>query len=592
MKKKEKSGLSRLLEIAAGRKGLLFVAMALCTASIVGLFTPLLATYAVITELMSGDLASVDRALLWRWGWASLGGILAYGALQYFGLMASHIGAFGVIAETRVALGRKLTRLPLGELTDRSSGAIRKIITDDTERLETWLAHYIPDITSAVATLVVTLGYLFWVDWRLSLAALLPFALAFTMQSLMMGKENAVRLERYAKALEQMNSTVIEFVRAMEVIKIFNRNITAMGRYRRDIHGLRDAMSNWMREVINPYAGFLTIISSSLLFVLLTATLILSRGADFPALAPTIFLFMILSTALAIPLYKLMFTGGVLNQINEGVKRIDSILRTEELSLATERVAVAGHGVRFADVHFSYGSTEVLRGVNFTAKAGEITALVGPSGGGKSTIAHLLPRFWDVAAGAIEIGGVDVREFPPEQLMAMVSFVFQEQHLFAQTIEQNIRMGNEAAPMSAVIAAAKAAHLHEFILSLPQEYQTRIGDGGKYLSGGEIQRLALARAILKDAPIIVLDEATAYADPENEALILDSFSSLIAGKTVIVIAHRLSTIMDADQILVIDGGAVVERGTQEELLSLEGLYWQMWQRYTDAQQWELTKETK
>jgi ATP-binding cassette subfamily B protein len=379
----------------------------------------------------------------------------------------------------------------------------------------------------------------------------------------------------------------------MPAVKVFGISANSFLTFKQAVSRYRDISLNITNLYKTSYSLFFVIISSLFIFLVPAGVLLASGNAGNQAFAITFILFLILTPSLSAPLLKLMYLGGGLREIMEGNRRIAAVFAQEPVREPQHPVVPASYDIAFRQVSFAYQSEEskdykqVLNGIDFVAKAGEMTALVGPSGGGKSTIANLLLRFWDVKEGEIAIGGVPIREMGTEKLMDTVSFVFQDVHLFYDTIEANIRMGNGAASLEAVIAAAKTACCHEFIEKLAHGYQTRIGEGGTYLSGGEAQRIAIARALLKNAPILVLDEATAYADAENEAKIQQGLAGLVKGKTVLIIAHRLSTIQAAEQILVIRQGEIAERGTHGELRAAQGLYEQMWQAHIRAASWKL-----
>ncbi|HAY21214.1 MAG TPA: ABC transporter ATP-binding protein [Desulfobacterales bacterium] len=591
---KRKSGLPRLLEIAGAKKWWLIGSMALAVLSAFALFTPYVAVYRILTELaLHADApAVINRDFIWRWGFISLGGVCAFGVLFYISNMLSHIAAFNILYELRVALAGKLARLPLGYFDKRASGDIKKVMSEDVERVELFVAHHIPDATTAVVFPLIILGFLFAVDWRPSLVILLVFLGAVLIQSsIYYGPRSKAVYENYLKSLGRMNASIVEYVRGIQVVKIFSRSVEPFERLRGAILSYRDYALNITRKFALTYTGFLTMLSSTILFLTPVIIFLLLKAPSYSAFMPTAFLFLIFGGGMFFPLLKLMHIGGLLKQNSIGVGLIDDILHKQEMTEPEDPRQPAGASVEFRNVTFAYDEETVLKGISFLAEPGSITALVGPSGAGKTTVGLLTARFWDVNSGEILIGGVPIRQIRTEELMRLVAFVFQDNMLFFDTIEENIRMGNDTASREEVMEAARAAQCHEFIEQLEKGYDTLVGEGGTYLSGGEQQRLALARAILKNAPIVVLDEATAFADPENEGKILASFSRLIRGKTVLVIAHRLSTITGADRILVIDAGIIAEQGRHEELLSLEGLYARMWRTYTQSRQWVLGSMT-
>ncbi|UNC93100.1 ABC transporter ATP-binding protein [Candidatus Contubernalis alkaliaceticus] len=591
---KQKKGLSRLLQIAGTKKILILISMFLSVLATMAHFVPYIAIYLLIQELLLHlqDISAVNTSYVWRLALISIGSIGLFGVILYTAFMFSHVAAFNILYEIRVALAEKLSKLPMGYFTGRASGEIKKVMSEDVERVELFVAHHIPDLTAAVIFPLLTLAYLFLMDWRLALASFFPIPLALALQSSMFFSKKTGEINRgYQTALEKMNASIVEYVRGMQVVKVFNQSVDVFQRLKNDIYSYRDFTNHFTKLYSYPYPGYLVLISTSLLFILPTALYILAVSPDYTSAVSVVFLLLVLGAGLYFPMLKLMWMGGLLNQISLGVDRIDDILFKPEIPEARNPQKPADNSVEFKNVHFSYVDTEVLREVSFRAEPGTVTALVGPSGAGKSTIAYLIPRFWDITQGEILLGGVNIKDISTEELMEQVSFVFQDGFLFFDSIEENIRVGNRSASKQEVMEAARAAQCHEFIQSLPMGYDTLVGEGGTYLSGGEQQRLALARAILKNSPVVVLDEATAYTDPENEGKMLTAFSRLIENKTVIVIAHRLSTITDADSILVVDQGCIGERGKHGELLEKNGLYKQMWEDYHSSQSWVMqTKE--
>ena len=588
--KKKKTGLIRLLEIAGRKKWWLFSSMILSVFATIAQFIPFIAVYLIITELAGNatNIAAIDQSYVYRLAYISLAAVGAFGLLLYVSSMLSHIAAFNILYEIRIKLADKLSRLPMGYFTKKATGEITKVMSTDVERVELFIAHHIPDITSAIVFPILLIIYLFSVDWRLALAALVPFPIAIAFQIIMFNSQaTKEKYKQYHDALEKMNATVVEYVRGMPVVKVFNQSVDAFIRLKKDIFAYRDFTKGITKQYSTVYPAFLTILSSSLFFIIPVATMLLLQSPSYENFIPKVFLFMILGGGMFFPLFKLMWIGGFLREISIGVERIDNILLSTEIPETNKSCIPQDTSIEFKNVTFAYDDTSVLKDVSFTSKPNTITALVGPSGAGKTTIGLLIARFWDINNGEIKVGGVGIDEIRIEDLMDHVSFVFQDGFMFFDTIEENIRMGNKTASKEEVIKAAKAAQCHEFIEQLPKGYETLVGEGGTYLSGGEQQRIALARAILKDSPIVVLDEATAYADPENEAKILASFAELTKGKTVIVIAHRLSTITNADQILVIDKGSIVERGKHEVLISNKGLYWRMWEAYSKSRDWTI-----
>lgn len=587
---KRKTGLARLIEIAGTKRRLLIGAMLLAVITAIVQFVPIIAVYNILIELAEHalDPSLIDKAYIWLWSYIALGAFFAFGVLTFASLMLSHIAAFNILYEIRMQLVQKMVRLPLGFFSRRASGELKKIMSDDVERIELFIAHHIPDIVTALLFPLILVSYMFAVDWRLAIVVLAVLAMAFyVMGRMYTGKKIREVSKRYVETLGRMNASIVEYIRGIQVVKTFTESTNAYRKLNDDIKEYRKFANEVNVQYQPTYVGFLTILSSALLFIIPVAVWLFVGSASYATFVPVLLMFLFFGVAVFFPVLKLLWIGSFLNQNNMGVQKIDDILYMDEI----EEPDIPRHpkdaSVEFCNVSFAYDTTPILKAISFISHPGTITALVGPSGAGKSTVAMLAARFWDVQSGEILIGGVPVKEIPTSVLMDNVAFVFQDNMLFFDTIEENIRMGNKTATFEEVARAACAAQCHEFIESLPNGYQTLVGEGGIYLSGGEAQRIALARAILKDSPIILLDEATAFADPENEGKILAAFSHLIKGKTVLVIAHRLSTITNADRILYVDKGVIAEQGTHEQLLALKGEYARMWETYNRAKRWTI-----
>lgn len=587
---KRKTGLARLIEIAGTKRRLLIGAMLLAVITAIMQFVPIIAVYNILIELAEHalDPSLIDKAYIWQWGYITLGAFFAFGVLTFASLMLSHIAAFNILYEIRMQLAQKMVRLPLGFFSRRASGELKKIMGDDVERIELFIAHHIPDIVTAVLFPLILVSYMFAVDWRLAIVVLAVLAVAFyVMGRMYTGKKIREVSGRYVETLGRMNASIVEYIRGIQVVKTFTESTNAYRKLNDDIKEYRKFANEVNVQYQPTYVGFLTILSSALLFIIPVAVWLLVRSASYTAFVPVILMFLLFGVTIFFPVLKLLWIGGFLNQNNMGIQKIDDILYMDEIEEPAVPRQPRDASVEFRDVSFAYDSTPVLKAVSFIAHPGTVTALVGPSGAGKSTVAMLAARFWDIQEGEILVGGVPVKEISIPVLMDNVAFVFQDNTLFFDTIEENIRMGNQEATFEEVTRAAEAAQCHTFIEALPDGYQTLVGEGGTYLSGGEAQRIALARAILKDAPIILLDEATAFADPENEGKILDAFSHLTKGKTVLVIAHRLGTVTNADRILYMDKGVIAEAGTHEELLALGARYAQMWKTYNRTKEWTI-----
>ena len=596
---KKKKGLPRLFEIAGEKKGLLILAGVLSALSACCMLIPYLAVYQVLNNLLenAGEINNVDKEYLTDWGWIAFAGLIGGLLLLYGALMSSHMAAFRILYGLRVRLSEHIGRLPLGYLNNSSTGAIKKALEQNVEKIELFIAHTIPDLVNAAATVAVMFVLFFSLNGWMAAACLQAIVISILDQfSLMFGRKSKDFFRQYFDTSEQMSASAVQYVRGMPVVKIFGQTVASFRQFSQSIY----AFKKYALHVCDTYqpgmVWFTVLLNSIVTFILPVGLLLLSREPGNVVLAGVYLFFIILGPGVAAPFHKLTFLASNTREIDEGVSRLDAIFEEKPVPEPVIPQSPHKHDIRFEHVSFSYENTkettrtEALKDISFTAHAGEITALVGPSGSGKSTIANLIPRFWDVTQGAIKIGGINIREIATGQLMDRVSFVFQDSFLFFDTLYENIRVGKPDATEEEVHAAARAAQCDEFIGRLPQGYQTLIGEGGVYLSGGEEQRVSVARAILKNSPILVLDEATAFADPENEYKMQLALQELIKDKTVIIIAHRLSSIISANQIIVLKEGEIVQKGVHAELSRKEGVYKKMWDAYTDAFQWTLKTE--
>ncbi|MBM0651614.1 ABC transporter ATP-binding protein [Capnocytophaga genosp. AHN8471] len=573
--------MKQLLQIAGQRKTLLLASCTLAVIHSVLSLVPYALVFYIIKELTQSqpNFTTIQQYVVY----AIVMVIVSMVAFLLSGIL-SHIAAFNILYGLRKTITEKVGILPMGYLSHRNSGAFKKIISDDVERIETFVAHQIPDFVKAVALPLLTLGYLFSEDWRLALISCLPLLVLVVIMPLMFGSKNQNLTQKYHHSLEEMSAGIVEYVRAMPVMKIFQQSAETFDKYGKKVLTFHRFVSDWIRHSSPPFAIFMSFASNAMLPVLVLGLYLYFHNGLTLA---TLLFFLILGTGYMRPVFAMSNMAMQLQLIEQGVQQIDKILEAPVLPETHTPQEPSHYDIRFDKVSFAYdGEHYVLNDINFIAKEGSITALVGPSGAGKSTVGQLLSRFWDVQEGNISIGGVDIRQLSTEKLMQMVSFVFQDSFMFAQTMYENIRMGMNKTKEE-VIAAAQAAQIHDFIMSLPKGYDTLFGQQGVHLSGGEQQRFQLARAILKNAPILVLDEATAFADPENEYKIQQAFSELIKGKTVLVIAHRLSTIITADQIIVFEKGEINAIGTHNELLQSSELYQRMWNAHNRAKEWNI-----
>ncbi|MDR2044933.1 MAG: ABC transporter ATP-binding protein/permease [Clostridium sp.] len=588
-----KKGMARLLELAMRKRLLVICSCVLAVAGTAVSFTPFIAVYYIIRELVThyADLSALAAARLIRLGWLAAGGAVAAILLNFAALMCSHWAAFSTLYLLKLEFMRHVASLPLGFHSRNSTGKLRKIVDSNIEKLESFIAHQLPDLAGSIAMPVFTLVILFLFDWRLGLASLVPILIAYFLQMSAYGQEKMrMFMKQYQDSLEEMNSAAVEYVRGISVVKAFNQTVFSFRKFHETIRTYGKFCLDYTLAFENYYTLFVLVVGQVYLF-LVPMIIWLSGGVgDYAQFALSCVFYLIFSGSLAAPFTKLMYVSSLSEQVADGIKRMDQILDEPPLAEAASPKTANGYTVEFENVTFTYNAEEeavAVSDVSFTARQGEVTALVGPSGGGKSTLAHLIPRFYDVAAGAVKIGGTDIRDMDGDDLMSIVSFVFQDVFLFKQSILDNLLVGNRNATREQAIASAKAAQCHDFIEKLPKGYDTVLGTDNVHLSGGERQRLVIARAILKDAPIIVLDEATAFADPENEQKIQLAFEELMKNKTVILIAHRLSTVRGADKIVVIDKGRAAETGTHDSLVEAGGRYARMWEQYNDAMNWSV-----
>lgn len=593
---KNKTGVARLLEIAGEKRGLIIISCLLSSLSAVCMLVPYASVYFILKELLehAASPALADGAKMIRFGVIALIGLAAGLVTMYAGGMMSHIAAFRILYGLRVKLSDHIGKLPLGWLNSKSTGAVKKTLEQNVEKVETFIAHHLPDFIHVAMTTVLMIAVMFTLNVWLALACFVPIVLAFAIQIAMIsGPKTKENFKLCHDSLEQMNASAVQYVRGMPAVKVFGQTVQSFRQFYQDMIHYRDYGVKITDQFQYGSLTFKVILGSLAAFVLPVGVFLLSRDPSNIAFASVLLFFLVMAPGISTPMFKIMFLAETLRDINEGVQRIDRIMAVGGVPEPERPRRPTSFDVSFEHVFFSYGTeledADVLEDISFTARQGEVTALVGPSGAGKSTVANLVPRFWNVNMGAIRIGGVDIREIATPDLMDTVAFVFQESFLFFDTVYNNIAIGQPDASPEEVYAAAKAAQCHTFVENLPLGYDTLIGEGGVYLSGGEEQRISVARAILKNAPVLVLDEATAFADPENEHEMQLALKALMQNKTAIVIAHRLSTIRDAEQILVMESGRIVERGMHEPLISANGLYKRMWSSYRQAAGWHMGK---
>lgn len=590
---KPKTGLARCMELASNKKGLIFISAILSSLASIASFIPYIAVYFIIRSILQvyPNLNSLDVNEVIGYGWLALGGIIANILLYFLAIFCSHLAAFGTLYELKVKFAEHITKIPLGYHLTIGSGRLRKIMDENIESVEGFIAHQFPDFVASVTAPIVMVILLFAIDWRFGIASLVGIILAFIVQFMGYGsgamKEN---MGKYQIALEDMNNASVEYVRGMPVVKAFNQTANSFEQLKHAISQYTEWVLKFSLGWQNCMPAFTTIINNIYLVLIPVGILIGTNAVNQKEFLMTFIFYLLFVPAVAGILNKIMYVSESFMQINGNVARMDEIFNIPVLKDTQISKTFDNDNVTFDNVSFSYTGKEnelAIKNVSFEAKQGEITAIVGLSGGGKSTIANLISRFWDVTSGSIKIGNVDVREVGTNDLMKYISFVFQDIFLFKQSIFDNIRMGNPNATKEQVISASKAAQCHDFISKLPNGYDTVVGTQGIHLSGGERQRIAIARAIIKHAPIIVLDEATAFSDPENEYLIQKAFEKLMQDKTVIMIAHRLSTIRNANKIIVMENGRLIESGKHNDLIQKNGRYAEMWKHYTEAIDWKV-----
>jgi ATP-binding cassette subfamily B protein len=584
-KKAKRPGLAEMLRLSETKKLHLILASILSAASSILSLAPYLLAARILGLYLSGGAEPPYGQMLRLALIVGAIAIIRY-AMLFASTLCSHLAAFEILRNLRLRLCAHLGKLSMGWFGRRRSGQIKKILCEDVEEMELFIAHHIPDIVSGAVQPLAVVVCLAIVDIRLALVALAPIPIAFMLQRAAFGRGDSRELmAAYSDSLEEMNAAAVEYVRGMPAVKIFNLSAESFSTLKEAALAYKDLVIKITRVMAPPWAVFVVVTTSGLALLLPFGLYWhLSGSISFPELA----LFLMLGAGYLRPLFKLAMMAGSLTQISEALYRIEDVLGQRPMPVPGSPKSPDSMAVSFKEVSFSYDGRKALDNVSFELSEGGVYALVGPSGAGKSTVGRLLARMWDPDAGKIAIGGVDVRQIKPDELMDMVAMVFQDSFLFSDTIRENIRMGREASDAQ-IMAAAEAAQCLEIIGKRPDGLDTLIGEGGAmHLSGGERQRIAMARIMLKNSPIIVLDEATVFADAESEAKIQAAFASLMKDRTVIVIAHRLSTVVDCDSILVLDGGRLAEKGTHEELLKSGGLYQSMWEAHQKALSWRLS----
>lgn len=582
---KKKSSLSRLFEYAGNYKYLTILSWVLSAVSAWIALVPFYYIWRIIKEVLAVVPDYSQAQNLKGYGWAAVGFALLSMIIYVGSLMCSHVAAFHVQAEMRSQMMHHIVTLPRGFMDSEGSGKIRKIINESSEATETYLAHQLPDQTGAYATPVGLLVLLLVFDWRLGLLSLIPVVAAFLIMGSMTGEKMQQKMKEYQNALEEMSSEAVEYVRGIPVVKTFGQSVFSFKRFQTSIKNYEKWTISYTKDLRMPMVLYTTIINA--VFSVLIATAFFFTASD--AYLLNLLFYIIITPIITVTLNKIMFASENQMIVSDALERIDGILDRQPLPETKDGRAMKDSSVTFENVSFRYenASKDALHQISLQIKDGEHMAFVGPSGGGKTTLASLAARFFDTTEGTVRIGGVDVRDIPSEKLMEKVSFVFQDSKLLKMSIYDNVRMGKKDATREEVLQALKDAQCEDIIAKMPNGIDTVIGSKGTYVSGGEAQRLSIARAMLKAAPILILDEATAFADPDNEAKVQAAFSRLSEGKTVIMIAHRLSSVVDADRICVLKDGEIREMGTHKDLVANGGIYAHMWEAYNQSVCWKV-----
>ena len=582
---KKKSSLSRLFEYAGNYKYLTVLSWMLSAVSAWIALVPFYYIWRIIKEVLAVAPDYSQAQNLKGYGWAAVGFALLSMIIYVGSLMCSHVAAFHVQAEMRSQMMHHIVTLPMGFMDSEGSGKIRKIVNESSAATETYLAHQLPDQTGAYATPVGLLVLLLVFDWRLGLLSLVPVVAAFLIMGSMTGEKMQQKMKEYQNALEEMSSEAVEYVRGIPVVKTFGQSVFSFKRFQTSIKNYEKWTISYTKDLRMPMVLYTTIINA--VFSVLIATAFFFTASD--AYLLNLLFYIIITPIITVTLNKIMFASENQMIVADALERIDGILDRQPLPETKDGRAVEDSSVTFENVSFRYenASKDALHQISLQIKDGEHVAFVGPSGGGKTTLASLAARFFDTTEGTVRIGGVDVRDIPSEKLMEKVSFVFQDSKLLKMSIYDNVRMGKKDATREEVLQALKDAQCEDIIAKMPNGIDTVIGSKGTYVSGGEAQRLSIARAMLKAAPILILDEATAFADPDNEAKVQAAFSRLSEGKTVIMIAHRLSSVVNADRICVLKDGEIREMGTHKDLVANGGIYAHMWEAYNQSVCWKV-----
>lgn len=589
---KKQSNLSRLLAYAGSHRYLTYASWMLSAASALIALVPFWYIWRILNEVLrvAPDFSKAEH--ITHYGWMAVSFAVVSILIYISGLMCSHLSAFRIATNIRIDTMQHITKLPLGFVEGFGSGRLRKIVNESSAATETYVAHQLPDKAGAIATPCGLLVLLFTFDWRLGLLSLVPVLLGFIIMMFMTGKRMEQKMKEYQNALDAMSNEAVEYVRGIPVVKTFGQTVFSFKKFKATIDNYSKWVIAYTKDLRGPMMFYTAAINGVFVFLIAGALLFTQSGVTDGFLLNLLF-YIIITPVISLTLTKIMFMSENGMIVADAMERIDSVLTLKSLPEPANPQRPKDSSVELLDVHFSYdGKNKVIKGISLKINSGQTVAFVGPSGGGKSTLASLVSRFFDPQSGSIRIGGVDVKQIAKNDLMNTISFVFQNSQLIKASILDNVRLAKPNATEKEVIQALKATQCMDIIEKLPQGIHTVIGTKGVYLSGGEQQRIAIARAMLKNAPIIILDEATAFADPDNETKVQTAFTRLAKGKTVIMIAHRLSTVANADKIYVMDNGRIAECGKQKELCGANGLFVKMWRDYQTSAKWKVEKEAE
>lgn len=588
-KAKGKGNLSVLMDYAGRRRVLTYLSWGLSAVSALTALVPFIFVWLIVREVIeaNGNFAAVQGSLS-VYGWWAVGSALISMLVYFAALMCSHVAAFRVAGNMRKRAMRHIGTLPVGFMNSLGSGRVRRIVNESSGATETYLAHQLPDMVGAFATPVGMIVLLFVFDWRLGLLSLIPTVLGFIIMSKMTGKDMARKMKEYQSALENMNNEAVEYVRGVPVVKTFGQTVFSFKRFKGSIDSYHTWVVAYTKSLMWPMVAFTTAINCVFVPLIIAGLCFTAGGVDGAFLLNLIF-YIIFTPIISVTLMKVMFMSENNMIVSDALQRIDGILAIKPLPEPSVPQTPKDNSVTFENVTFAYEGADrnAIDGITLDVKAGETVALVGPSGGGKTTAAGLVARFWDTASGAVKVGGVNVKDIDRQTLNDTVAYVFQDSKLLKTSIFENVRMGRPSATREEVLAALHNAQCDDILNKFPHGVDTVIGSKGVYLSGGEQQRIAIARVMLKNAPVLVLDEATAFADPENEAAVQRAFERLANGRTVIMIAHRLTTVQNADKIYVLKDGKIAEEGTHVQLMSEKGIYSNMYEEYRTSIAWKV-----